>query len=189
VFPITGMVPGQPLKAEFEFRVNDHIGAVAVFVDKGLVLGANWDTESVYVWDMLGRLQQTLDGAELQNRGLGVVGGPKGRKGLAVQDWKMVDDRLFASGLMPAPANASSSQSQLLCFVEFLERGFHQQSVVLPKQHETELAREGMAVSDGWVHFLPEDLGASNRIFRASLSALTLSTTMPNLRRSLGIQH
>src|SRR5262245_7449981 len=166
-FPMSGLVPGQPLKAEFEFPVNDHIGAVAVSAARRIVFGANWDSEAVYLWDFEGRLQRTMNGPELDSRGLGVISGVNGRAGLAVQDWKVVGDRLFASGLFRGPGVApDSSQSRLISFVGFAELGFQRWSISLPKQNGTELGQEAMAISDGLVHFLPGDVGASNRIFR-----------------------
>ena len=178
-FPIAGMIPGQPLKAEFEFSVNDHIGAVAVSMDQGILLGANWDTETVYVWDLHGTLKRTLDGTELESRGLGAVRNPGSRAGLAVQDWKMIDGCLYASGLRRVSnATATSPASQLLSFVGFLEPGCQGRAVVLPKQREAEVAREGMAVSDGWISFLPEDLGASNQILRAPIADIMKSNAV-----------
>ena len=173
VFPMAGIVPGQPLKAEFEFPVSDHIGALAVSADHEIVFGANWDTEAIYVWDFAGHLQRTLKGPDLESRGLGVVSGPNGRAGLAVQDWKVMGDRLFASGLFRGPgATPESPQSRLMSFADFSEPGFQRRSIALPKQNGTELAQEAMAISEGLVHFLPDDLGASNRIFRVSLADL-----------------
>jgi len=61
---------------------------------------------------------------------------------------------------------------QWVSFDGFLERGFQRRSVVLPKQNEIELAREGMAISGGLIHFLPEDLGTSNRMFRVCVADL-----------------
>lgn len=172
-FPMSGLVPGQPLKAEFEFPVNDHIGAVAVSAARRIVFGANWDSEAVYLWDFDGRLQRTMNGPELDSRGLGVISGVNGRAGLAVQDWKVVGDRLFASGLFRGPGVApDSSQSRLISFVGFAELGFQRWSISLPKQNGTELGQEAMAISDGLVHFLPGDVGASNRIFRLPLADL-----------------
>jgi hypothetical protein len=110
VFSMAGLVAGQPLKAEFEFPANDHIGAVAVSADHRIVFGANWDTEAVYVWDFDGRLQRTLNGPELESRGLGIVSGANGRAGLAVQDWKVVGDRLFASGLFRGAGSCLSQR-------------------------------------------------------------------------------
>ena len=163
VFPLAGIVPGQPLKPEFEFPVNDHIGAVAVAAERRLVLGANWDTEAVYVWDLQGHLQQTLAGSSRTTRGLG----PDNASGVAIQDWKIIGDLLYASGPCRAPGAAdASTRSRWLSFTNFLEPDFQRRAVVLPLHQGIELAREAMAVSDGWVHFLPEDLGASNRLFR-----------------------
>lgn len=185
VFPITGMIAGRPLKSEFEFPVDDHIGAVAVAVDQGLVFGANWDTETVYVWDLKGRLQKTLNGQDMESRGLGVVSASNGRAGLAVQDWKVVDGRLFASGLLPSRgAVGVPPQSQLLFFTDFLASSFQRWSIVLPRQHGTELGQEAMAISDGLIHFLPEDLGASNRIFRMSLADVVKSGALQEARSS-----
>jgi hypothetical protein len=173
VFPIARLVPSQPLKAEFEFPVNDHIGALAVSAARKIVFGANWDTEAVYLWDFDGRLQRTMNGPDLASRGLGVVSGATGRAGLAVQDWKVMGNRLFASGLFRGPGvSPESSQSRLISFVGFAELGFQRRSIALPKQNGTELAQEAMAISNGLVYFLPGDLGASNRIFRLPLADL-----------------
>ena len=173
VFRLTDMVAERPLKPEFEFTVNDHIGAVAVATDRALVFGANWDTESVYVWDFEGGLKRTLTGAALGARGLGMVKGSDGRAGVAVQDWKFSGDRLFASGLLRAPGPAAvPPQSRLVSFTNFLEAAFQRKVVILPVHEQTELAREAMAVSNGKVYFLPEDLGPTNRLFRVSMADL-----------------
>jgi hypothetical protein len=167
VFALAGMTAGRPLKAEFEFSVNDHIGALAVDPQRGLVLGANWDTEIVYVWDLGGRLRRTLTGADLEARGLGAAPNGKSRAGVAVQDWKFIGAELVASGLFRAPAPPSPEpKSRLLSFERFLENDFRKRVVALPSKEGTELANEGMALSGGAVYLLPEDLSASNRLFR-----------------------
>ena len=172
-FPLKAMAAGEPLKPDFEFPVDDHIGALAVSVDRQLVFGANWDTEQVYVWDFKGRLQRTLTGDELKARGLGVVAGPEGRAGLAVQDWKFIENRLFASGLFRAPSPAAgSTENRLISYADFLAMDFQPRTVKLPRQKGIMLAREAMAIAEGRVYFLPEDLGASNRLFRVSLANL-----------------
>ncbi len=178
-FRIADMIPGRPLKSEFEFPVDDHIGAVAISTGRKLIFGANWDTEAVYLWDFEGRLLRTLNPSELGDRELGVVSGSVNRAGLAVQDWKMVDDRLFASGLFRPPSGIPASpQSRLMIFTDFLERGFQRRTITLPVQQKTELAHEAMAVSDGLVYFLPEDLGATNRAFRVSVADLMKQSTL-----------
>jgi hypothetical protein len=172
-FQLKELEPGRRLKSDFEFPVTDHIGALAASADHQLLFGANWDTEKVYVWDFKGRLQRTLTGTELKERGLGVVAGPDGRAGVAVQDWKVTRERLFASGVLRAPGPAAESPgSRLLWFTGFLARDFPRHTVPLPLRNGTELAREAMAFSDGAIYFLPEDLGASNRMFRVALSDL-----------------
>jgi hypothetical protein len=102
------------------------------------------------------------------------VGGNEGRAGVAVQDWKVVGDRLFAAGLFgPRQPGTTAPASRLCWFERVLERDFRRWSVTLPQQHGTELAREAMAISGGSVYFLPADLGATNRLFRVSLAELT----------------
>lgn len=164
VYRISTLVPERPAQPEWEFPVQDHIGAVAVSASQQIVLGANWDTEEVYVWDLTGRLRQKLGQPE---RALHSLGAPAG---LAVQDWKLVGDRLFASGLRSA--SVSLSRSQLLVLSDFLQPEVKPEALTLPKPPLTELAREAMTVAGDWVYFLPEDLGTSNRVFRTSLKAL-----------------
>ncbi len=180
VFPLAAMVAGQPLQPAFEFPVNDHIGAVAVTADLDFVLGANWDTESVYVWDLPGNLKRTLTGSALAMRRLGLAAGPGGQTGVAVQDWKAIGDRLFASGLNRASAvQAMSSRSCWLSFTNFLAPDFGSRVVALPLQGRTELCREAMAVAEGRIYFLPEDLGASNRLFQLPLTDMLKRSTTP----------
>ena len=173
-FRLKDIEAGRPLKSDFEFPVSDHIGAVAVSVKRQMLLGANWDTEKVYAWDFEGHLQWTLAGAELKACGLGIVAGDGGRAGVTVQDWKFLGDRLFASGLFRSLGPVSvPPASRLCCFERFLDRDFRRGTIVLPRHEGTELANEGMAISDGWVYFLPEDLNESNRLFRLSAADLT----------------
>ena len=173
-YKLADMTAGTRLKADFEFEVNDHIGALAVAAESKLLFGANWDTEQVYVWDFKGRLQRTLTDVELKPRGLGVVTGAGARPGLAVQDWKFVGDRLHASGLFRAPPGSptAATENRLVWFTSFLAPSFQSRTVTLPRPKGVMLAREGMAVSAGKVHFLPEDLGVSNRLFRISAADL-----------------
>jgi hypothetical protein len=103
-FSMTDLRAFGQLKPVAEFPVQDHIGALAVSSGRGELFGANWDTEKVYVWDLKGHQQRILSGDELRVRELGVVTGPEGRSGVAVQDWKIVGPHLFASGrLGPLP--------------------------------------------------------------------------------------
>jgi len=177
-FQLTNLVSGKSIQSDFEFPVDDHIGAVAVSVERGLLFGANWDTEKVYVWNLKGRLERTFSGNELKTRGLGFVSGAEGRAGVTVQDWKIVGDRLFASGLHRSSVPGTASPASRLCwFDRILQDDFRRAAVTLPRQEGTELSREAMTVAGGAAYFLPEDLGASNRLFRVSLAELTKRST------------
>ncbi|HAB16512.1 MAG TPA: DUF6454 family protein [Verrucomicrobiota bacterium] len=158
--------PGQLPKPTVEFAVEDHIGALAVWPEQSKLVGATWDTDSVYVWDLTGKLLQTLNGADLRRRGLGAGMKLDETPGLAVQDWKFVNGALVASGLVKSSASASSSAlSRLLWFDSKLEP--KPSFPPLPEvAGDLLLAREGMAVANGFVYFLPGDLGATNRMYK-----------------------
>jgi len=173
VFPLAGLKAGTRLEPEREFPAEDHIGALAVDVSHELVFGASWDTETVLIWDFAGRLQRTLAGAALEQRGLGVAANDPRRVGLAVQDWKIIGSRLIASGLLPAAATDSQGvRSRLVLFDRFPDPDFRKREITLPVPRGVELAREAMALSEGTIWFLPQDLGASNRLFRLPLAEL-----------------
>jgi len=197
VFPLAGLAKDRRLEPELEFAVQDHIGAVAVSAARNLVLGASWDTEKIYVWDLTGRWQRTLEGIELQKRGLGAVDGPHGRAGLTVQDWKLQGGALYASGLFRIPGETlPPPASRLSRLTHFLKPDFEQRSITLPLQpvrwdggdgprtprgnanagrdgpRTVELAHEAMALNGRWVYFVPEDLGTTNRVFRVKVSTL-----------------
>lgn len=173
VFAMADMIPDRPLQSEFEFPVNDHIDALAVDVRRGRVLGASWDTETVYVWNLEGQLQRILTGATLSARGLCVSTDGAGKEGVAVQDWKFIGRRLMASGLFRSPTSAAvDPRSWLVAFDHFLDSEFQKLMVTLPSPEGIELANEGMDVLEGAAYFLPEDLGASNRLFQVQLTDL-----------------
>lgn len=174
-YALADLEPHKPARPAFEFSVDDHIGAVAVSTDGRLLVGASWDTESVCLWDLKGTFQRALAGAELTRWSLGVADGPDGRPGLAVQDWKIVGDRLLASGLRRVGGTAGSRQeSWLMSLPVPFNTGMPPAKVRLPDPNGISLASEGMAVAEGLVYFLPEDLGATNRLFRAALAELGL---------------
>jgi len=170
-YALDGLVAGRSLTPSFEFEVADHIGAVAVSTRDGLLLGASWDTEKIYVWDLRGKLKRILENDEPRVRGLGVTAGRQPGGGIAVQDWKMVGEDLFASGLF-RPTPPATTASRFCRFERFLDPGFRHRIATLPAPASIELAREAMAISDGRVYFLPEDLGATNRVFRIPLVRL-----------------
>jgi hypothetical protein len=172
-YALDSLMAGRSLTPAFEFAVADHIGAVAVSRKDRLLLGASWDTEKVYVWDLRGQLKRILNNDELVARGLGVTANGQSKGGIAVQDWKLMGEDLFASGLFGVAGSAAVLPTSRFCrFEHFLDIDFQYQTATLPQYRYVELAREAMAVSDGTVYFLPEDLGTTNRLFRAPLASL-----------------
>lgn len=164
-YRIADLAPGQPPKPEREIPVHDHVGALAISSRENLMLGASWDTERVYVWDLEGKLRQTLAGADLTNRLLGKDPATPNGTGLAVQDWKWMEGQLFASGV----AGKATKHSRLLVYMDFLQPTFRQRSVPLPEVAGVELAQEAMTMANGSLWFLPENLGATNRMFKTRL--------------------
>lgn len=171
-----GLHPGQPVNPEVEFIVEDHIGALAVSPTRDELWGASWDTEDVYIWKRTGELRRKLSLRELQTFGLGFSSGHQERSGLTVQDWKIRDDRLHACGLFkPASGAAAAPRTRLLTIDRFWEAAAPVHSVMLSLHDGVELGREGMAVSDEFIYFLPEDLGPENRLLRTRWKDLPLT--------------
>ena len=120
-------------------------GRSLISPDRKEIFGANWDTEDVYVWDLRGRLQRTLTISELEKRMLGTAAGSTSRSGVAVQDWKIVGDRLYASGLFKTPAPVPAPpESRLLILDRFLEADCQSRLIVLPPHRGIQLAQEAM---------------------------------------------
>ncbi|MFO1461984.1 MAG: DUF6454 family protein [Verrucomicrobiota bacterium] len=161
-YSVEGWTPGRIPAPEVEFAVDDHIGAVAVLAGRWLLAGASWDTETVYLWDFSGAEKQVLRGAALSRLGLGP--GTRDDPGLRVQDWKGTTDGLVASGLFSTGGVSSPSVSRVLILGDSLSSP--PVLLPLPSVAGVELAREAMAVHDGCLWFLPEDLGETNRLIR-----------------------
>ncbi|MBL9175878.1 MAG: hypothetical protein JNL10_20210 [Verrucomicrobiales bacterium] len=161
-YSLQGWTPERIPKPEIEFPVDDHIGAVAVLAGRSLLVGASWDTETVYLWDFSGAEKEVLRGAALSRLGLGP--GTRETPGLRVQDWKGTAGGLVASGLVPTGGASSSSVSRVL----FLGDSLSSPPILLslPSVAGVELGREAMAVHDGRLWFLPGDLGETNRLIR-----------------------
>ncbi len=165
-YEVAALHPERTAVPAFEFAVADHLGALAVSSDGTKLLGANWDTEQVYVWNGRGELQRTISGDALAPWGLGANSRADGRPGIAVQDWKAMSGWLVGSGLRKATTSAES----VLTFLPITLTGAGPaREFVLPAPAGTQLAREGMAIAGDLVHFLPEDLGATNRLYRLPL--------------------
>jgi hypothetical protein len=79
----------------------------------------------------------------------------------------MYGARLYASGLFGNPDSTTlRPKSRLLVFTDFLKPKFECETLRLPNEQPIELAQEAMVLSRGFLYYLPEDLGSSNRCFR-----------------------
>ncbi|MBM3821836.1 MAG: hypothetical protein FJ404_02915 [Verrucomicrobia bacterium] len=157
-------------RPEVTFPVDDHIGALAVLETRKLLLGASWDTQRVFVWNFQGVLQRILTAADLAPLELGFDASAPSQAGLAVQDWKFLRGRLHAVGLRKGgDPSALEPKSLLMVFEDFLESTARKQAHPLRPVQELELGREGFSIKGEFAYFLPEDLGASNRLFRAKI--------------------
>ncbi|NLH75125.1 MAG: hypothetical protein GX456_18925 [Verrucomicrobia bacterium] len=165
-FDIKKLRTNRPVTPQIQYAVADHIGALAVSRKRNLVVGASWDTETVYVWNLKGHLERVLTPTELQAWQLGATSGANTRSGVAVQDWKYVGDRLYASGLYKSAERTTAVPRSRLLILSRFPRGNPETRIVPIQFHEgVELAAEGMAVLGDRIYFLPEDLKDSNRMF------------------------
>lgn len=165
-FDIKKLRANRPVTPQIQYAVADHIGALAVSRKRNLIVGASWDTETVYVWNLKGHLERVLTPTELQAWQLGATSGANTRSGVAVQDWKYVGDHLYASGLYKSAEHATAVPRSRLLILSRFPRGNPETRIVPIQFHEgVELAAEGMAVLGDRIYFLPEDLKDSNRMF------------------------
>ena len=171
-YTFSRLIPGQTAVPDSEFPVDDHIGAIAVAAGQKRLFGANWDTESVYVWDLEGHLERKITGVTRIDRQLGIP--PEGHpgEGLAVQDWKWTGRKLVASGLASAPGGTRPRPAgRVVIFDDFLQPTFRRTAWAVPMRGELELAREAMTPEGTGFWFLPEDLGPTNRLFHVNALA------------------
>jgi hypothetical protein len=166
-----------------QFPVSDHVGAIAVMPsassisarDRVVLLGASWDTESVYGWSVDGTREFLWNGDGLQARGLGP--GPAGSMagGVAVQDWKWHAGRLYASGLsLNRSGTNAAPYGRLLIFADVRNPKSAVDTRVVPRWRGMELAREAMSPDKEGrgIWYLPADLELTNRLIRVELTAL-----------------
>lgn len=166
--------PGVPISFVREFPVADHIGAIAVAAEKNRVLGASWDTASIWVWDLQGTFVERLPAVRLRTASLGVDVDGGAATGLTVQDWKWHEGRLVASGLWKEGNRKGGIQERVIGSLSRVAIFGELPSVddmpaprwlELPRLERREIAREGMAIHGGRLWFLPDDLGATNRLY------------------------
>jgi uncharacterized protein DUF6454 len=133
----------QSLALEFQFKVDDHIGAVAV-TPEGIV-GANWDARSLYVWDRFGKqIRKVPNPSEV-----------------AFQDMKFENGELIGSGLLP-------DKSGVIIWMDWPSLRVNRRIAVGRTDRGIAYTQEGMAIRKQTLWLLPED--SKSRLFLFSLA-------------------
>ena len=135
------------LKLESQFDVADHIGCIAVLGNR--LIGGNWDSRDFYIWDRKGNLQRKVPS----------------ETGNAYQDIKFDLGSIVASGLLLSDRSGA---------VDWLDpASFHLSRRLTTGNTDrgVSYAREGMAVRNGALLFLPED--GPSRLFVFKLTHIS----------------
>jgi len=129
----------ETLTERLEFEVDDHIGALACH--QGQVVGANWDAETFYFWN--------LEGTLLQKRG--------NPTGVAYQDIKAMDGYLACVG------------GEVLDWIKIDSWTLAKRYELKESSAQGHpMGREGVAILDDTVFFLPDD-GPGCRLYEFQL--------------------
>lgn len=144
--------------------INDHIGAIAVSRGTKRLFGANWDTLLAY--------ELSVDGNPMQHyeRNSFIRNFPNWS--IAVQDWKVHEGFLIASGLDKSSKLLAGRTRSLIQLINFKTRQIMAE-LRLPRHHESgNFTREGMSVFDEHIWLLPDDLEEENKLYRFALNEL-----------------
>lgn len=137
------------LALEFEFKVPDHIGCLAVTSD--LLIGGNWDSRDFYVWDHQGNLLRKVPSTT----------------GNGYQDLKVHNGQLVASGLLPTPVQGRRAAIDWLDLKSFSRL----RRVLLGNtDRNVPYTQEGMTIFGSQLWLLPEDV--DSRLFQFDLTKL-----------------
>ena len=163
-FSIRSLIDKGDATATQIITINDHIGAIAVSRSPKRLFGANWDTLLTYKF--------SADGNALQHyeRNSFIRNFPNWS--IAVQDWKVHEEFLIASGLDKTSKLLAGHSRSLIQLINFKTRQIIAE-LRLPRRHESgNFTREGMAVFGEHIWLLPDDLGEENKLYRFPLNEL-----------------
>ena len=165
--------PDRPLAdvhGRIAFRVADHVGALAVDRWTGRLYGANWDTETIYVWD--------FDGTELERIPRGEMVPDDPGWALAVQDFKGVGpDRILAGGVDKSEDRPAAGSRAVIELLDVRRRvRLARVRLESPPGTSDVVTREGLAVLGDHLFLLPRDLGREAAVLRYHLDHRALAT-------------
>jgi hypothetical protein len=128
----------QTLQVISQFEVPDHIGAIAVTPDA--IVGANWDSRDLYVWDRNGKLlRKSANPTDV-----------------AIQDMKFVNGALIGSGLR-------ADKSGAMVWIEWPSLRVIRTLSLGRTDRGVAYTHEGMTIRRGKLWLVPED--APSRLF------------------------
>lgn len=169
-FPIRSEEDFVATRLEEAFRVADHIGAVAYDNKRGCLYGANWDTETIYVWRPDGTLMERIPREQL------VRDDPAQR--LAVQDWKgLGSGKVLAGGVDKDPRRPLDITPAVVSLIDIPGRErLASCRLATPADAPLPPTREGLALFGDYVFLLPGDLGTATKLYRYRLTGDGLLT-------------
>ena len=144
--------------------INDHIGAIAVSSGPKRIFGANWDTFLIY--------ECSVEGNPIKHYERNSFIRNFSNWSIAVQDWKVHEEFLIASGLDKSSELQVGRSRSLIQLINFKTLQIIAE-LRLPRRHESgSFTREGMAVFGEHIWLLPDDLGEENKLYRFALNEL-----------------
>lgn len=162
------IAPARPLaeaKIETTVKLDDHVGAICCVDSK--MLGANWDTLTVHVIEG-GALKSSINQQDTL-----IAGNPM----VAVQDWKSIRnpktgsvDQVVLGGIVKSEKPRATIQ-----FIDVQSLDNHYGNVVethrFPMRDDVTrpITNEGLALHDGSLYLLPEDIGAGAKVLRYAM--------------------
>lgn len=157
--------PAKPLaeaRIESTVKVADHLGAICC---KGtLMVGANWDTNTIYFVND-GIITKTVEQKDMLNRG---------KPHVAVQDWKVAKlgnlstERVILGGLAKNEVPLAIIQ-----VVDILnDRLYETHRFEMRADISKPITNEGLAVHDGVLYLLPEDIGRGANVLQYRIEAI-----------------
>jgi hypothetical protein len=132
----------QTLELESRFSVGDHIGCVAAGQD--VLIGGNWDSRELYVWDRSGKLLRRVPNPTAN----------------AFQDMKFDSGELVGSGLL------WQGRIGAIDWLEFPTLRPLRRLTAGRTSRGAAYTREGMAIRDGLLYLMPEDGPSRVFVFR-----------------------
>jgi hypothetical protein len=155
--------PGASLgsaKVKTAFRLNEHIGAIAFDTATRRLFGANWDARSIYVWKQDGTFIEKFSQTDFSPKTAG--------RAFAIQDWKGLGKQWLLVGALDKSAHRRPEES--IAVLQLIDMRNKCEAAVIrlasPPDREIPLSKEGMAVFNDQVFFLPADLGSNAAVFR-----------------------